>query len=85
MADPKLPLLEDVDRKLAPFLEEIVFVGDVTLGLLITDKAAAPIRGTTDVDVIAEIITYADYVEFSERLHKAHFTEDADERPLKCR
>src|ERR1700751_1485381 len=57
MADPNLPLLEDAVRKLAPFLDEIVFVGGVTLGLLITDEAAAPIRGTTDVDVIAEIVT----------------------------
>ena len=60
MPDPNLPLLEDAVRKLAPFLDEIVFVGGVTLGLLITDKAAAPIRGTNDVDVIAEIVTYAD-------------------------
>jgi predicted nucleotidyltransferase len=85
MSDPNLPLLEDAVRKLGPFLEEIVFVGGVTLGLLITDEAAAPIRGTTDVDVIAEILTYADYVEFSDRLHQAHFTEDAGERPLTCR
>ena len=63
-------------ENLPPFLEEIVFVGGVTLGLLITDKAAAPIRGTTDVDVIAEILTYADYIAFSERLREAHFTED---------
>ncbi len=49
MSDPNLPLLEDAVRKLAPFLDEIVFVGGVTLGLLITDQAAAPIRGTTDV------------------------------------
>ncbi|MGB9078387.1 MAG: hypothetical protein WCC26_16235, partial [Terracidiphilus sp.] len=62
--------------KLAPFLDEIVFVGGVTLGLLITDEAAAPIRGTTDVDVIAEIVTYADYIAFSERLREASFTED---------
>src|ERR1035441_3519630 len=55
MPDPNLPLLEDAVHKLAPFLEEIVFVGGITLGLLITDKAAAPIRGTNDVDVIAEI------------------------------
>ena len=47
MADPNLPLLEDAVRKLAHFLDEIVFVGGVTLGLLITDEAAAPIRGTT--------------------------------------
>src|ERR1700760_1817567 len=66
MADPNLPLLEDAVRKLAPLLDEIVFVGGVTLGLLITDEAAALIRGTTDVDVIAEIVTYADYIAFSD-------------------
>ena len=55
-SDPNLPLLEDAVRKLAPFLDEIVFVGGVTMGLLITDEAAAPIRGTTDVDVIAAIV-----------------------------
>jgi predicted nucleotidyltransferase len=48
------------------------------LALLITDEAAAPIRGTTDVDVIAEIATYADYIAFSERLRRAHFTEDQE-------
>ena len=85
MPDPNLPLLEDAVHKLAPFLEEIVFVGGITLGLLITDKAAAPIRGTNDVDVIAEIVTYADYIAFSERLREAHFTEDAGENPLTCR
>jgi predicted nucleotidyltransferase len=82
MPDPNLPLLEDAARKLAPFLDEIVFVGGVTLGLLITDEAAAPIRGTTDVDVIAEILTYTDYVVFSERLRKAQFAED---QQLTCR
>lgn len=85
MPDPNLPLLQDAVRKLSPFLEEIVFVGGVTLGLLITDEAAAPIRGTTDVDVIAEIVTYADYIAFSERLREANFTEDQGEKPLTCR
>jgi len=82
MSDPNLPLLQDAVRKLAPFLDEIVFVGGVTLGLLITDEAAAPIRGTTDVDVIAEILTYTDYVVFSERLRKEQFAEDMQ---LTCR
>lgn len=85
MADPNLPMLEDAVSKLTQFLDEIVFVGGITLGLLITDPAAAPIRGTTDVDVIAEILTYADYIEFSERLRKAKFTEDSGEQPLTCR
>jgi predicted nucleotidyltransferase len=82
MPDPNFPLLEEAVHKLAPFLDEIVFVGGVTLGLLITDEAAAPIRGTTDVDVIAEIVTDADYIAFSERLRQAHFTEDT---ALTCR
>jgi hypothetical protein len=82
MSDPNLSLLEDAVRKLAPFLDEIVFVGGATLGLLITDEASAPIRGTTDVDVIAEIVTYAEYIAFSERLREAHFTEDTE---LVCR
>jgi hypothetical protein len=85
MPNPNLPLLEYAISKLAPFLDEIVFVGGVTLGLLITDKAAAPIRGTDDVDVIAEITTYVDYIAFSERLRKAQFTEDASEEPIACR
>ena len=76
MPDPNLQLLKDAVSKLAPFLDEIVFVGGVTLGLLITDEAAAPIRGTIDVDVIAEIVTYADYIAFSQRLRQADFTED---------
>jgi hypothetical protein len=85
MPDPNLAMPEDAVHKLTPFLDEIVFVGGVTLGLLITDKAAAPIRGTNDVDVIAEIVTYADYIAFSERLREAHFTEDAEEKPVTCR
>ncbi|WP_263377847.1 hypothetical protein [Granulicella paludicola] len=66
-------------------MEEIVFVGGITLGLLITDEGAAPIRATTDVDVIAEIVTYADYIAFSDRLRQAHFTEDDGENALTCR
>jgi hypothetical protein len=85
MPDPNLRLLEEAAMKLAPFLGEIVFVGGVTLGLLITDKAAAPIRSTNDVDVIAEILTYVDYIAFAERLRKAGFSEDMSEEPLTCR
>lgn len=39
MPNPNLPLLEYAVSKLAPFLDEIVFVGGVTLGLLITEIA----------------------------------------------
>ncbi len=54
-------------------------------GLLITDEAAAGIRGTLDVDAIAEITSYAQYAAFGERLRALGFTEDvSDEAPL-CR
>ncbi|HUN85114.1 MAG TPA: hypothetical protein VMU48_12085 [Terracidiphilus sp.] len=85
MSDPNLPLLERAASKLVPLLDEVVFVGGVALGLLINDAAAAPIRGTNDVDVIAEIITYVDYIAFSERLRHEHFKEDSGEQPLTCR
>jgi hypothetical protein len=85
MPDPNLPLLQEAATKLAPLLEDIVFVGGVTLGLLITDHAAAPIRPTRDVDVIAEIMTYVEYIAFSDRLREEHFTEDAEVDPIACR
>jgi hypothetical protein len=80
--DPNLPLLEEAAAKLKPFLGEIVFVGGATLGLLITDNAGASIRRTTDVDVVAEILTYADYIAFSERLASVGFSADT---ALTCR
>ena len=70
MPDPNLRLLEEATTKLAPFLREIVFVGGMTLGLLITDKAAAPIRSTDDVDVIAEILTYVTTLRFQSAFAK---------------
>jgi hypothetical protein len=39
MPDPNLPMLEDAVHKFAPLLDEIVFLGGITLGLLIADKA----------------------------------------------
>lgn len=35
--------------------------------------------------MIAEILTYADYMKFSERLRQANFSEYAGEKPLTCR
>ncbi|MGA3264237.1 MAG: hypothetical protein ABSC47_09355 [Terracidiphilus sp.] len=85
MPDPNFAMLQQAAIKLGPLVNDVVFIGGVTLGLLISDDAAAPIRGTRDVDVIAEIITYDDYIVFSERLRREHFTEDMGEDPLACR
>jgi hypothetical protein len=76
MANPNLELLTDAAKLLEPLLGELVFVGGCATALLITDKAAADVRPTFDVDAIAEITSYAGYDTFSERLKKLGFQED---------
>ncbi len=79
MKNPNLDLIQAAAERLRPLLSEVVFVGGCATGLLITDQAAAPVRGTNDVDVIAEIASYADYVVFSDRLRACGFDEDTSE------
>jgi hypothetical protein len=85
MANPNLELLTDAAKLLEPLLDELVFVGGCATALLITDKAAAYVRPTFDVDAIAEISSYAEYTEFSERLKKIGFQEDTSEGAPLCR
>ena len=59
MSKHNLELLAEAARLLKPLLGELVFVGGSTTTLLITDKAAAEVRPTCDVDAIAEIRSYS--------------------------
>lgn len=85
MADPNLRLLKEAAKLLIPVLDELVFVGGCTTGLLITDEGAGDVRPTFDVDAITEITSYAEYASFSERLRKLGFTEDTSEDAPLCR
>lgn len=85
MPNSNIELLTKVAKKLGPLLREVVFVGGCTTGLLITDEAAAEVRPTFDVDVIAEITTYAGYAAFSERLRALGFREDSSKNAPLCR
>src|SRR5260370_6443664 len=86
MANPNLQLLMDAAKLLGPILGELVFVGGCATALLITDTAAAAdVRPTFDVDAIAEITSYAAYAQFSERLRKLGFQEDARDGAPLCR
>jgi hypothetical protein len=76
MQNSNLERLKKIATRLRPLLSEVVFVGGCTTGLFITDEAAAEVRPTFDVDVIAEITSYADYATFSERLRALSFRED---------
>lgn len=85
MSKHNLERLAEAARLLKPVLGELVFVGGSTTALLITDKAAAEVRPTYDVDAVAEISSYAAYADFSERLRRCGFTEDTSEGAPICR
>ena len=83
--DPNLRLLEAAARALEPLLGEVVFVGGCVTGLMITDPAVAGTRPTTDVDVIAEVYSYAEYGALSDRLLELGLIQDAREGAPTCR
>jgi hypothetical protein len=63
----------------------MVFVGGCATGLLITDKAAPPIRITKDIDAIVQVMSRGDYYQFSDRLRAQGFSEDTSEDAPICR
>lgn len=85
MVDPNRELFESVVRLLRPVLDELVFVGGCTTGLLITDPAASAIRPTKDVDVIVDVTSYAKYAAPSERLVALGLNADTTEGAPLCR
>ncbi len=74
--NPNLEVLEDTVHRLGSLADEMVFIGACATGLLLTDPAAPPIRGTLDVDVIVELASLAEYHRLSEKLRKRGFVED---------
>lgn len=83
--NPNLKILTQAVERLGALSDEFVFLGGCATGLLISDKAAPPLRVTRDVDAIVEAATLAAYHHFSDKLRKRGFHEDtSDEAPL-CR
>lgn len=72
-------------EQLGELCDEMVFVGGCATGLLITDKAAAPIRVTRDIDVIVEIASLVEYYKLSDALRQRGFQEDNREDAPICR
>jgi hypothetical protein len=79
MADPNRELFESVVKLLRPILDELVFVGGCTTGLLLTDSAVGGIRPTKDVDAIVDVTSYAKYASLSDRLRELGLSEDKTE------
>ena len=84
MRDPNLEQLDAVAKLLEPLLDEIVFIGGCTTGLLITDQAVPNVRPTFDVDVITGA-SYTEYGVLSEKLCSLGLRHDTREDAPICR
>ena len=83
--NPNLEILILAVAQLGELADEMVFLGGCATGLLITDKAAPPIRVTRDVDAIVQVATLADYHRLSSKLRTKGFKEDISQGAPICR
>lgn len=67
-------------------LKEVAFVGGCTTCLLMTDEITKEsVRYTNDVDLIIDIISYPNWIQFQEKLRNIGFTDPLDEDAPVCR
>jgi predicted nucleotidyltransferase len=59
-------------------LQELVFVGGATIGLLITDPAAPEVRVTQDVDVVTPVANRRAFHQLEAKLREAGFVQPID-------
>lgn len=83
--NPNLEQLIKAATKLKPLLDQIVFVGGCTTGLLLSDPGAAPVRATIDVDAIVEAASYDDFAALEQRLRELGFDQPIREATPVCR
>jgi predicted nucleotidyltransferase len=74
-----------VAERLGDLREQMAFLGGATVGLLITDPAAAAVRPTKDVDVIVEVGSWGEYAPLQDRLREQGFVEGTEEGAPLCR
>jgi predicted nucleotidyltransferase len=84
-ADPNLAKVELIAAALGPLSEQLVFVGGCAVGLLITDQAAAPVRVTFDVDLIASVSALSAYHGLEKAVEELGFKRDMSADAPICR
>jgi hypothetical protein len=77
-------MLERAAQELAPFIDEVAFVGGATIALWITDQGAPSPRVTKDVDLVVEVASRAGWYRFEERLRAHGLRNDSSSRVI-CR
>ncbi|MBL4795433.1 MAG: nucleotidyl transferase AbiEii/AbiGii toxin family protein [Pseudomonadales bacterium] len=78
-------MLETVCQYLEPLLHRFVLVGGCATALLINDEAAPEVRPTLDVDLIVDVISWADYHSVESALQNIGFKQSQDEQGVICR
>lgn len=85
MKDPNLAKVELIAAALGSLREQLVFVGGCAVGLLMTDTAAAPVRVTFDVDLVAHVTALTAYHGLEKKFGRLGFARDtASDAPI-CR
>lgn len=77
-------MVERAAQELAPFLDEVAFVGGATVALWITDQAAPAPRVTKDVDLVVEVASRLAWYDFEERLRSHGLRHDTSSSVI-CR
>lgn len=83
--DPNIARLELIASAIGPLREQVVFVGGCAVGLLITDEAAAPVRATMDVDLVAPVSALSEYHGLEADLSELGFKRDLSADAPICR
>jgi predicted nucleotidyltransferase len=79
-----LNMLRNVARQLADKRDMVVFVGGAVAGLFFTDPAAAEVRPTADVDLVADVLTRTEYYNLEAMLRDLGFTHSPEDKII-CR
>jgi hypothetical protein len=83
--DPNLSKIELIAAALGPLCDQLVFVRGCAVGLLITDTAAAPVRITFDVDLVARVSALAAYHGIEKEFVRLGFGRDTTSDAPICR
>lgn len=85
MDDPNQKILLPIAQALGDLCDSLIFVGGCATGLLVTAQRAQTIRPTMDVDVVAHVVTIADYHAIERAIEARGFRHDlSDDAPI-CR
>jgi predicted nucleotidyltransferase len=83
--DPNLSKIEMIASALGPLRDRLVFVGGCAVGLLITNNAAAPVRVTFDVDLVARVEALPAYHGIEKEFVRLGFSRDTTSDAPICR